>query len=147
MFKKSFTSGSYNLTKIYCLQLSDKIKTQNQVWSDKNGVVGSKLSFKEMSVIPKIPRASGGGGGGVGPLPGFYPGPAGDLKRSPDSSPTHAPLTTNPGSAPEYETIFGYLSDKKYPNDIKESEKRRIRILLSNRGPTRGNVITVIHKQ
>jgi hypothetical protein len=46
----------------------------------------------------------------------------------------------------EYERIFDYLSDKKYPNDIKESEKRRIRILLSNRGPTRGNVITVIHK-
>ena len=39
-----------------------------------------------MSVIPKIPR--------------FYPGPAGDLKRSPDPSPTHAPLTVNPGSAP-----------------------------------------------
>ena len=27
----------------------------------------------------------------------------------------------------EYEQIFGYLSDKRYPNDIKESEKRRIR--------------------
>jgi len=27
----------------------------------------------------------------------------------------------------EYEKIFGYLSDKKYPNDTKESEKRRIR--------------------
>jgi hypothetical protein len=27
----------------------------------------------------------------------------------------------------EYNKIFGYLSDKKYPNDIKESEKRRIR--------------------
>ena len=25
----------------------------------------------------------------LGPLPGFYPGPAGDLKRSPDPSPTH----------------------------------------------------------
>ena len=42
----------------------------------------------------------------LGPLPGFYPGPAGDwLRRSPDPSPTHAPppppLTTNPGSAPE----------------------------------------------
>jgi hypothetical protein len=23
----------------------------------------------------------------------------------------------------EYEQIFGYLSDKRYPNDIKESEK------------------------
>jgi polyferredoxin len=30
----------------------------------------------------------------------------------------------------EYEKIFGYLSDKKYPNDIKESEeKRRIRTM------------------
>jgi hypothetical protein len=36
----------------------------------------------------------------MGPLPGFYPGPAGDLKRSTDPSPAHAPLTTNPGSAP-----------------------------------------------
>ena len=54
-----------------------------------------------MSVIPKIPRASGGKAP-LGTLPGFYPGPAGDLKRSPDPSPTHAPppLTTNPGSAP-----------------------------------------------
>ena len=28
--------------------------------------------------------------GPLGPLPGFCPGPAGDLKRSPDPSPTHA---------------------------------------------------------
>ena len=27
----------------------------------------------------------------------------------------------------EYEQTFGYLSHKKYPNDIKESEKKRIR--------------------
>ena len=54
-----------------------------------------------MSVIPKIRRASGGLSP-LGPLPGFYPGPAGDLKRSPDPSPTHAPpLTTNPGFAPD----------------------------------------------
>jgi hypothetical protein len=52
-----------------------------------------------MSAIPKIPRTSGGFAP-LGPLPGFYPGPAGDIKRSPDPSPTHAPLTTNPGSAP-----------------------------------------------
>ena len=52
-----------------------------------------------MSVIPKIPRASGFDP--LGPLPVFYPGPAGDLKRSPDPSPTHAPLTTNPESALE----------------------------------------------
>ena len=52
-------------------------------------------------LIPKIPRASGGFAP-LGSLPGFYPGPVGDLKRSPDPSPTHAPplLTTNPGSAP-----------------------------------------------
>ena len=25
----------------------------------------------------------------------------------------------------EYEQIFGYLNDKKYPNDIKESEKKK----------------------
>jgi hypothetical protein len=55
-----------------------------------------------MSVIPKIPRASGGIAP-LGPLPGFYPGPAWDLKRSPDPSPTHAPpLTTNHGSVPVY---------------------------------------------
>ena len=41
-------------------------------------------------LIPKIPRASGGKAP-LGPLPGFYSGPAGDLKRSPDPSPTHAP--------------------------------------------------------
>ena len=57
-------------------------------------------------LIPKIPRASGGKAP-LGPLPGFYSGPAGDLKRSPDPSPTHAPpLTTNPGSAPDYS---GYI--------------------------------------
>ena len=50
-----------------------------------------------MSVIPKIPRDSGGLG--LGPLPGLYPGPAGDFKRPRDPSHTHAPLTTNPGSA------------------------------------------------
>ena len=44
-----------------------------------------------MSVIPKIPRASGGGYSPLSPLPGFYPGPAGDLKWSPDPSPTHGP--------------------------------------------------------
>jgi hypothetical protein len=56
-----------------------------------------------MSVIPKIPRASGGLSP-PGPLPGFCPGPAGDLKRPPGPSPTHAPLTTNPGSASDYYT-------------------------------------------
>ena len=58
-----------------------------------------------MSVIPKIPRASGGKAP-LGPLPGFYPGPSGDFKRSPDPSPTHAPLTTNPGSAPDNDWII-----------------------------------------
>ena len=32
LLKKSFTLGSYNLTKTYCEQLSDKIKTQSQVF-------------------------------------------------------------------------------------------------------------------
>ena len=59
-----------------------------------------------MSVIPKIPRASGALAP-LGPLPGFCPGPAEDLKRSPGPSPTHAPLTTNPGSAP----ATGVLND------------------------------------
>jgi hypothetical protein len=54
-----------------------------------------------MSAIPKTPELQGGFAP-LGPLPGFYPGPAGDLKRSPDPSPTHAPLTTNPGSAPDF---------------------------------------------
>ena len=46
-----------------------------------------------MSIIPQTPRASGGGGGlaPLDPLPGLCLGPAGDLKRSPDPSPTHAP--------------------------------------------------------
>jgi hypothetical protein len=43
-----------------------------------------------MSVIPQTPRASGGLSP-LGPLPGLCLGPAGDLKRSPDPSPTHAP--------------------------------------------------------
>ena len=64
-----------------------------------------------MSVIPKIPRASGGLCP-LGPLPGLYPGPAGDLKRPPDPSPTHAPLTTNPGSAPVY--VYVLLTEDTY---------------------------------
>ena len=54
-----------------------------------------------MSVIPQNPRASRGLCP-LGLLPGLCIEPAGDLKRSPDTSPNHAPpLTTNPGSAPE----------------------------------------------
>ena len=61
-----------------------------------------------MSVIPQTPRDYGGGGFvPLDPLLGLCPGPAGDLKevagdlkRSPDPSPTHAPLIPNPGSAP-----------------------------------------------
>jgi hypothetical protein len=54
-----------------------------------------------MSVIPQTLRASGGLRP-LCPLPGLCPGLAGDLKRSPDPSRTHAPtlLTTIPGSAP-----------------------------------------------
>ena len=53
-----------------------------------------------MSVIPQTPRAYGGPRP-LGPLTGLCPGPAGDLMRSPDPSPTHAPLITNPGTAPD----------------------------------------------
>ena len=71
-----------------------------------------------MSVILKIPRASGGicpwapyQSSTLGPLPEFYPGPAGDLKRSPDPSPTHAPpLPTNPGSAPDIILVYSRRS-------------------------------------
>ena len=43
------------------------------------------------------------------PLLGLCPGPAGDRKRSPDPSPTHAPppLIPNPGSAPAYGVVTG----------------------------------------
>ena len=63
-----------------------------------------------MSAIPKIPRASGGIAP-LGPPPEFCPGPAGDLKRSPDPSPTHAPLTTNPGSAPDTDGNYNDKAD------------------------------------
>jgi hypothetical protein len=43
-----------------------------------------------MSVIPQTPRDSGGLRP-PDPLPGLCLGPAGELKRSPDPSPTHAP--------------------------------------------------------
>ena len=49
-----------------------------------------------MSVIPQTPELPGGLAS-MGPLPGLCLGAAGDL---PDPSPTHAPLTTNHGSAP-----------------------------------------------
>ena len=48
----------------------------------------------------------------MGPLPGLCLGPDGDLKRSSDPSPTHAPpLTTNPGSAPG---VLLYLKDRPF---------------------------------
>ena len=53
-----------------------------------------------MSVIPQTPRASGGFRP-LGPLPGLYPRPAGDLKAVPRPlAYPRPPLTTNPGSAP-----------------------------------------------
>ena len=66
-----------------------------------------------MSVIPQTPRVSGGLRP-PGPLPGLCLGPAGDLKRSPDPSPTHAPLTTNPGSAPAYSYFCYILTSFRY---------------------------------
>ena len=57
----------------------------------------------------------------MGPLSGLYPGPAGDLKRSPDPLPTHAPPppppTTNPGSTPEYTTTNSYHIEIEYHYD------------------------------
>jgi hypothetical protein len=67
-----------------------------------------------MSVIPKIPRASGGQSP-PGPIPGFYPGPAGDLKRSPDPLPTHAPPPPNHKSwiRPWYVSwIYNYICNR-----------------------------------
>ena len=69
-------------------------------WSDKNGVVGSKLSFKYMYVLPQTPRAWGGG---YSPGPptralswnrcGTLSGPQTPLLLTP-------PLIPNPGPAP-----------------------------------------------
>jgi hypothetical protein len=64
-----------------------------------------------MSVIPQNPRASRGLRP-LGPLPGLCIGPAGDLKRSPDTSPNHTPpLTTNPGSAPDNQDNYPLFRD------------------------------------
>ena len=70
-----------------------------------------------MSVIPQTPRASEGLSP-LCPLPGLCLGPAGDLKRSSDPSPTHAPLTTNPGSAPAefHKNTYDNLKCKNSPN-------------------------------
>jgi hypothetical protein len=46
-------------TNYYPIKLRLKVKF---FWSDKNGVVGSKLSFKKMSVIPQTPELPGGFG-------------------------------------------------------------------------------------
>jgi hypothetical protein len=55
------------------------------------------------------PQSFRGGKAPLGPLTGLCPGPAGDLKWSPDPSPTHALLTTNPGSAPAYnKPVYNY---------------------------------------
>ena len=40
---------------------------------------------------PELMRGGGGGFAPLGPLPGLCLRPAGDIKRSPDPSPTHAP--------------------------------------------------------
>ena len=58
-----------------------------------------------MSVIPQTPRASRG----LRPL-APYQGSALDPlgMRSPDPSPTHAPLILNPGSTPDY--VFAYMT-------------------------------------
>jgi hypothetical protein len=50
---------SYNLTQTYNYPTKLRLKVKF-FWSDKNGVVGSKLSFKQMSVIPQTPELPGG---------------------------------------------------------------------------------------
>ena len=65
------------------------------VWLVKNCRSNKYLQFLKPPELP-------GDLAPLGPLPGLCLGPAGDLKRSPDPSPTHAPLTTNPGSAPDH---------------------------------------------
>ena len=52
-----------------------------------------------MSVIPKIPRVSGG----FAPWAPYQGSSLDQLGTSPDPSPTHDSLTTNPGSVPEDE--------------------------------------------
>ena len=69
LLKKFFTLGSYKACLLiiwqkhtvnnYPIKLRLKVKF---FWSDKNGVVGSKLSFQKMSVIPQTPELAGGGG-------------------------------------------------------------------------------------
>ena len=50
---------------------------------------------------PELWRGGGGGFAPWEPYQGSAYDPLGDIKRSPEPSPTHAPLTTNPGSAPD----------------------------------------------
>jgi hypothetical protein len=57
------------------------------------------FSFK---INTQNPRASGGG-----------EAPVGDLKRSPDPSPTFVPLTQNPGFAPVKDAkIYAFFNEK-----------------------------------
>ena len=77
-----------------------------------------------MAVIPQTPELPGGFAP-LGPLPGLCPWPTGDLKRSPYPSPTHTPLTTNPGSAPVYYQqnqiwlIVTYQQKQTNPNNLR----------------------------
>ena len=64
------------------------------VWLVQNCRSNKYLKFLKPAELP-------GGLALLVPLPGLCLGPAGDLKRSPDPSPTHAPLTTNSRSAPD----------------------------------------------
>jgi hypothetical protein len=73
-----------------------------------------------MSVIPKNPQSFRGGAlPPLGPLPGFYPRPAGDLKRSPDPvAYSRPPLTTNPGSAPVDDMLFTIISSNYHESSL-----------------------------
>ena len=86
-----------------------------------------------MSVIPQTPRAYGDGGFvPLDPLLGLCPGPAGDLKRSPDPPPTHAPLIPNPGSAPVNSPLFSIFGTSPVLNARGTNHPRFSNFLFTN---------------
>ena len=67
-----------------------------------------------MSVIPQTSRASGG----LRPLSGLCPGPARDLQRSPDPSPTHPP-------PPNHKS---WIRPRQWPLAIRQYTQKRFQI-------------------
>jgi hypothetical protein len=81
-----------------------------------------------MSVIPKIPRASGGQSP-LGPIPGFCPGPAGDLKRSTDPPPTHAPPPNHKSWIRPWSCLCGILTLRSHDFWEMTNSKTRVRFV------------------